>query len=95
MVIGFCAFCSAQTTQTDQKAVKATVAIAEEDGYKEVKMEELSTTLQEAIKTNYAGFKIIKLSYNAEKKLTKIIFLTLNGEEKVVILNAEGKEYKE
>lgn len=95
MVIGFCAFCSAQNSQANPKAVKATVAITEEDGYKEVKMEELSTIVQEAIKNNYAGLKIAKLAYNAEKKLTKVTFLTLTGEEKVVILDAEGKEYKE
>jgi hypothetical protein len=96
MVIGFCAFCSAQTTQTSQKEVKtATVAVSEDDGYKEVKMEELNVAVQEAIKKNYAGLKISKLTYNAEKKLTKITFLTLTGEEKVVILDAEGKEYTE
>ena len=95
MVIGFCVFCNAQTTQTNPKEVKTKVAVAEDDGYKEVKMEELNIAVQEAIKKNYAGFKIIKLTYNIEKKLTKVTFLTLSGEEKVVILDEEGKEYTE
>jgi hypothetical protein len=96
MVIGFCAFCSAQTTQTNQEEAKTTVvAVANEDGYKDVKMDELSMPVQKAIKDNYAGLKIKALAYHPEKKLTKITFLTPNGEEKVVILNAEGKEHKE
>jgi acyl-CoA hydrolase len=95
MVIGFCVLCNAQAVQTSQTSVKAAVAVVDEDGYKEVKFEELTPVVQEAIKANYANLQIKSLAYHAEKKLTKIVFVTPNGEEKVVILNEEGKEYKE
>jgi hypothetical protein len=95
MLIGFCAFCSAQTTHTTQKETKTTVeTVAKEDAYKKVKMEELSMTVQNAIKKNYAGLKVKSLAYHPEKKLTRITFVAQNGKEKVVILNAEGKEHK-
>jgi hypothetical protein len=95
MLIGFCVLCSAQNVQTDQTNVKTTVAVSNEDGYKAVKLEDLNPTVQQAIKTNYANLRIKAIAYHPEKKLTKVVFVTPNGEEKVVILNEEGKEHKE
>jgi hypothetical protein len=98
MIIGFSVFCNAQTVptvQTNQAGVKVSVAVSEEDGYQAVKMEELSQVVQDAIKNNYTDLTVKALAYNAEKKLTKVTFVTANGENKVVILNEEGKEFKE
>jgi hypothetical protein len=95
MVVGFCVFCNAQTVQTVQSGENAVVAVSTDDDYKEVKMEELSQVVQDAIKNNYTDLKVKTLAYDAEKKLTKVTFEAPNGEERVVILNEEGKEQKE
>jgi hypothetical protein len=95
MVVGFCVFCNAQTTPTVQTGEKAVVTASTDGDYKEVKIEELSQIVQDAIKNNYTDLKVKTLAYDAEKKLTKVTFVTPNGEEKVVILNEEGKEQAE
>ncbi len=100
MVTGICFFCNAQTQQATQAAnkteVQSTVVQSKNDGFKEVKMENLNPKVQEAINKNYATLKVKSLAYNAEKKLTKVTFVSTsaNQPEKIVILNEEGKEQK-
>lgn len=96
--MGVFTFVNAQTATAEQVNVQTTEAAAiqtDNDGYEEVKIETLNEKLQTAIKENYKTFTMKNLAYNAEKKLTKVTFVTPEGTQKIVILNEEGKEHQE
>lgn len=98
MALGICTFVNAQTTPTEKVAeTTATTAVqtTNNDGFTKVEMNALNEKVQTAIKTNYTNFTVKALAYNAEKKLTKVTFISKEGKEAIVILNDEGKEVKE
>ncbi len=87
---------SAVNVQTNVKNVQETSINQTDDGFKTVKLEELNTQVQAAIKGYDANYTIKSLTYNAEKSLTKVTLISkTDSKEKVVILNAEGKEVKD
>lgn len=96
MVLGIFAFSNAQVTQdsvNNNKLAEVATANPTDDGYKEVKLEQLTPQVQQAIKTNYTAFEIKAVAYHETKKLTKVTLVSKdNGSEKVVVLNEEGKE---
>jgi hypothetical protein len=62
------------------------------DGYVEVKLEELNEHVKKAIEAYQETDTVKIITYNAEKKLTKVIFVSrADGSEKEVIFDEEGK----
>ncbi len=96
MALGICTFVNAQTTP--EKAAETTASTTvqtPDDGFAKVEMDALNQKIQTAIKENYSDFTVKALAYNAEKKLTKVTFVSKEGKEMIVLLNEEGKEVKE
>ncbi len=95
IVFGTSAFASVQSSINEGNAVPA-INQSTDDGYKDVKIEELNEKVQAAIQGYAELYDLAALSYNADKKLTKV---TLSSKEdqslKVVILDDEGKEFVE
>ena len=94
LTVGAYTFTCAQAPIVDENP---TVTVAQEDdGYKDVKLEDLSEKVQSAIKDNYSNYTVKSTSYNEEKKLAKVTFTSKEDQsEKIVILNEEGEELKE
>lgn len=98
VVFGICIFANAQTTPTKQNSETVTstaVQTINDNEFAKVEMNALNEKVQTAIKENYTNFTVKTLAYNAEKKLTKVTFISKEEKETIVILNDEGKEVKE
>jgi len=92
IMIGCVAFANAQSAVSSEEIVSA-VQVTNGD-YQEVTLADLSEVVQEAVK-NLAGeiYEVKKLEFDAEKELTRVALIQKeNGEERVVILNKDGKE---
>lgn len=92
LLMGCAAFANAQVTSASQ--ITVIEQVANQDEYKEVALTDLSEVVQEAVKT-LAGetSDVTKVEFNAAKELTRVTLVNKeNKEEKVVILDKEGKE---
>lgn len=95
IVLGTSAFVNAQSSISENNAIVA-ISQTNDDGYVEVKFEDLNEKVQEAIKGYTELYDVTALAYNAEKKHTKVtLSLKADQSAKVVILDDEGKEYVE
>lgn len=75
--------------------IQQQVTVQDENGFKEVKLEELNDAVQEAVKALLIDNELKLLKHNAEKGLTKVLLISKQDQsEKKVLLNAEGKEVK-
>jgi hypothetical protein len=75
--------------------IQQQVTVQDENGFKEVKLEELNAAVQEAVKALLIDNELKLLKHNAEKGLTKVLLISKQDQsEKKVLLNAEGKEVK-
>jgi Protein of unknown function (DUF2874). len=85
--LGFTA--DAFTTSTNP----STSIVAQEDGFKEVKFEELSADAQKAIAEDYKNFTIKKVFYNAELKQIRLVIVTNDDQktEHTLLLDEKGK----
>ena len=100
LILTVAIFAGAYTTSVAYAAINqnatSTIAVVSQEEWKEVKLEELSETIQKAVK-DFAGelYNIAKLEFN---EAAEQIRLTLNSKEdnsqKIVILDKEGKEVK-
>ncbi|HMM03460.1 MULTISPECIES: hypothetical protein [unclassified Dysgonomonas] len=95
IVFGTSAFANVQSLSVENNAVVA-VSQANDDGYVDVKLEDLNEKVQAAIQGYTESYNVTALAYNADKKLTKVTLSSKSDESiKVVILDDEGKEYVE
>ncbi len=91
---GLCFFVQAQDNvqgQVKEDTVSQTIVNQTDDGFKEIKLEELNEKVQAAIKTYENEYTVKALAYNVEKKQTKVTLLSKTDQsEKVVLLNEDG-----
>lgn len=68
-------------------------SIAMDDGFVNVKFEDLNEKVQAAVRTLIDQYDINLLQYNAEKKITKVTATSKEDKsEKIVYFDDEGKE---
>ncbi|NLY23993.1 MAG: hypothetical protein GX042_03125 [Bacteroidales bacterium] len=66
-----------------------------DDGFVEVKLEDLSTAVQAAVNALTQEYDVKALKYNAEKQLTKVKLIKKEDKsKKTVYFDIEGKEVK-
>lgn len=95
VVLGTSAFANTQSSLTENDVIVA-VSQVNDDGYEEVKFEDLNEKVQAAIQGYTELYDVKALAYNAEKKLTRVTLSLISDQSiKVVILDDEGKEYVE
>lgn len=81
-----------QKVQAIQEQPSVTM-IQGDDGFVDVKLEDLSEVVQVSINAFAQEYDIKALKYNAEKQLTKVKLIKKDDQSlKVVYLDAEGKE---
>jgi len=69
--------------------------ITGDDGFVEVKLEELSPAVQAAVNALTQEYDVKALKYNAEKQLTKVKLIKKDDQsKKTLFFDAEGKEVK-
>lgn len=92
LIVGMTAMTNIQTLSASNRF--QTEATAQDDnGFVEVKLEELAPAVREAVKALLADYDLKVLKYNAEKQLTKVVLTSKQDQsEKKVFLDAEGKE---
>ncbi len=92
LIAGMTAMTNIQTLSASNRF--QTEATAQDDnGFVEVKLEELAPAVQEAVKALLTDYDLKVLKYNAEKQLTKVVLTSKQDQsEKKVFLDAEGKE---
>ncbi|MFA5734093.1 MAG: hypothetical protein WCZ71_03115 [Proteiniphilum sp.] len=92
LIAGMTAMTNIQTLSASNRF--QTEATAQDDnGFVEVKLEELAPAVREAVKALLADYDLKVLKYNAEKQLTKVVLTSKQDQsEKKVFLDAEGKE---
>ncbi|MDD4778401.1 MAG: hypothetical protein PHV53_08960 [Fermentimonas sp.] len=67
----------------------------EDDGFVDVKLEDLNEAVQNAIQEISATYDVKSIKYNNEKKITKVTASKKEDQsQKVFILDDEGKEVK-
>ncbi len=70
-----------------------TVTSDEDDGFVEVKLEDLNENVKKAIDAYSETATVKTIAYNAEKKLAKVTFISKSdSSSKVVTFDDEGKE---
>ena len=95
IIFGTSTFANVQSFSSENNAVVA-INQTNDDGYVDVKFEDLNEKVQAAIQGYTESYNITALAYNADKKLTKVTLSSKSEESiKVVILDEEGKEYVE
>jgi hypothetical protein len=68
-------------------------SIVMDDGFVNVKFEDLNEKVQAAVRTLIEQYDINLLQYNAEKKITKVTATSKDDQsEKIVYFDDEGKE---
>ena len=92
LIAGMTAMTNIQTLSASNRF--QTEATAQDDnGFVEVKLEELAPAVQEAVKALLTDYDLKVLKYNAERQLTKVVLTSKQDQsEKKVFLDAEGKE---
>lgn len=92
VVFGTSAYASEKSVSFEMDSV-ATVSQSNDEGYVDVKFEDLNEKVQTAVRGYTELYDVTSLAYNAEKKLTKVT-LSLKADQtvKIVILDDEGKE---
>lgn len=80
-----------QQDENSQTTVE-NVVTQEEDVYTDIELADLNENVQAAINSLSETFTVKSITYNAEKKLTKVSLISKEDEkESVVILDDEGK----
>ena len=92
LIAGMTAMTNIQTLSASNRF--QTEATAQDDnGFVEVKLEELAPAVREAVKALLADYDLKVLKCNAEKQLTNVVLTSKQDQsEKKVFLDAEGKE---
>jgi len=73
----------------------AVTMITGDDGFVDVKLEDLSPAVQDSINALTLEYDVEALKYNAEKQLTKVKLIKKDDQsKKTVYFDAEGKEVK-
>lgn len=94
LVAGMTAMTHMQTLQAGNQIQQEAVA-QDDDGFAEVKLEELNPAVQASVKALLANYELKSLQHHAEKQLTKVILISKQDQSvKMVLLDAEGKEVK-
>ncbi|KUK76171.1 MAG: hypothetical protein XD92_1325 [Proteiniphilum acetatigenes] len=92
LIAGMTAMANIQTLQAANR-IQTEVVAQDENGFVEVKLEELTPEVQEAVKAMLVDYDLKMLKYNAEKQLTKVVLTSKQDQsEKKVLLDAQGKE---
>ncbi|MDR2920654.1 MAG: hypothetical protein LBV72_14980 [Tannerella sp.] len=90
-----CFFVSATGVFAPANVTEIAIMINQDGDFTEVKLESLNENVQKAIGAYTEECTVKEIGYNAEKKLTKVVFASKDDQsEKVVILDDEGKEVK-
>ncbi len=96
MLFGMFVYAEAKSSMEVVKNDVVAVATQQQDGYEEVKIENLNAKVQAAIKTNEATNTVKSLAYNKSKKLTKVTLVSkADKKEKTIILDDQGQEVKD
>lgn len=94
IILGACVFAKANSATNENVLNDNTAAISFQvnDEYKEVALEDLTETLQNAIKGYEEEFNIKKIEYCPEKDLTRVTLESkLNGLLTIIVLDKNGK----
>jgi hypothetical protein len=92
LIAGMTAMTNIQTLSASNRFQTETTA-QDDNGFVEVKLEELAPAVQEAVKALLTDYDLKVLKYNAERQLTKVVLTSKQDQsEKKVFLDAEGKE---
>lgn len=95
IVFGTSVFANVQSSSSENTIIAA-IGQTTEDGYVDVKFEDLNEKVQATIQGYLELYDVTALAYNADKKLTKVSLSSKADQSvKVVILDEEGKEYVE
>ena len=92
MIAGMSAIANIQTLQAASHFQLETVS-QDENGFVEVKLEELNPEVQAAVKALLADYDVKVLKHNVEKQLTKVVLTNKQDQsEKKVLLDEKGNE---
>lgn len=92
MIAGMSAITNIQTLQAASHFQIETVS-QDENGFVEVKLEELNPEVQAAVKALLADYDVKVLKHNVEKQLTKVVLTNKQDQsEKKVLLDEKGNE---
>jgi|LSQX01.3.fsa_nt_gb phosphotransferase system IIA component len=92
MIAGMSAIANIQTLQAASHFQIETVS-QDENGFVEVKLEELNPEVQAAVKALLADYDVKVLKHNVEKQLTKVVLTNKQDQsEKKVLLDEKGNE---
>lgn len=92
LIAGMTAMANIQTLQAASRIQIETVS-KDENGFVEVKLEELNLEVQAAVKALLVDNDLKVLKHNAEKQLTKVVLISKQDQsEKKVLLDEKGKE---
>ena len=92
MIAGMTAICNIQTLQAVSQFQIESVS-QDENGFVEVKLEELNPEVQSAVNALLVDYDLKVLKHNAEKQLTKVVLISKQDQsEKKVLLDEKGKE---
>lgn len=93
LIAGMTAMTNLQRLNASNQIQSEVAVQQDEDGFVEVKLENLTPEVQEVVKSLLADNDLKHLKYNAEKQLTKVILTSKDNQtEKIVLLDAEAKE---
>jgi len=82
-----------ERTMEQQAPTAEIFAVMQDDGFADVKFEDLNENVQKAVRSFTEKYDINSLQYNAEKKITKVTATSKEDQsEKIVYLDDEGKE---
>ena len=92
MIAGMSAIANIQTLQAASHFQIETVS-QDENGFVEVKLEELNPEVQAAVKALLADYEVKVVKHKVEKQLTKVVLTTKQDQsEKKVLLDEKGNE---
>ncbi|HOO95721.1 MAG TPA: hypothetical protein PLH60_06560 [Proteiniphilum sp.] len=92
MIAGMSAIANIQTLQAASHFQIEAVS-QDENGFVEVKLEELNPEVQAAVKALLADYDVKVLKHNVEKQLTKVVLTNKQDQsEKKVLLDEKGNE---
>lgn len=95
IVASACISANAAGVFTPAVNVEVEAQMNQDGDFTEVKLEDLSEPVQKAIGAYSEECTVKAIGYNAEKKLTKVVFISKADEsEKIVVFDDEGKEVK-
>ncbi len=92
MIAGMTAICNIQTLQAVSQFQIESVS-QDENGFVEVKLEELNPEVQTDVNALLVDYHLKVLKHNAEKQLTKVVLISKQDQsEKKVLLDEKGIE---